>query len=130
MSNEINLSTSVKYHQFKFSKNQEMVKFLIDSGLKEDSDFYYDEGVITLLDGENEDHRILKEDEYIFFIDSCLSYWFDNFGINILSKEYAENIIARLKKHEKIQLLEIQSKYKIDCPLSYSGNICKGLEDK
>jgi hypothetical protein len=129
MSNEINLSTSVKYHQFKFSKNKEMVKFLTDLGLKEDSDFYYDEGVITLLDGENEDHRILKEDEYIFFIDSVLAFWFDNFGINILTKEYAETIIPRLKDHEKIQLLEIQSKYKINCPLSISGN-CKALEGK
>ena len=130
MSNEINLSTSVKYHQFKFSKNKEMVKFLTDDlGLKEDSDFYYDEGVITLIDGENEDHCILKEDDYVLFLDSCLSYWFDDFGIHILSKENAENIIARLKKHEKIQLLEIQSKYKIDCSLSISGN-CKALEDK
>lgn len=125
----IEFKTRVSYCQFKFSKNQEMVKFLTDLGLKEDSDFYYDEGVITLLDGENEDHRILKEDEYIFFIDSVLAFWFDNFGINILSKEYAEKIIPRLKDHEKIQLLEIQSKYKIDCPLSISGN-CKALECK
>lgn len=130
MSNEINLATSVKYHQF--LNINDTVEFL-----KRELNFYENddyeiisEDEITFLNDDYGDFPF-KKSEYVFVIDSVLTVWFEELQIiKTTTEEYGNKIIKGLieNEHAHDQYLEaIYSNKRLNCPLSISGN-CKALE--
>lgn len=131
MSNEINLSTSVKYHQF--LNIDDIVEFLKkECNFVQDDDFEISSSEeITLLNHDDGDFPFLKN-EYVFFITSDLAIWFEEMQkILVTSEDYGKKIIKSLieNEHAHDQYLEaIYSNKRLNCLLSVSGNKCKAYE--
>jgi len=129
MSNEINLSTSVKYHQF--LNIDDTVEFLKkECNLTKDDDYEHDEdnNILNFFNNDEGDYE-LKLEEYIFYINSSLNYFFESFHNKFyaVEKKEALKIIPKLQELAKWEEKTILSN---NCPLSISGNICKALEGR
>lgn len=111
----IEFKTRVSYCQF---RDLEKTLMILQMNNITASAFTDEEIVIS---NDLEDELSFYKGDYIFFHSNTIISTLIGSYSSILSESNAEKLIKHLEENQV---------FKIDCPLSVSGNICKALEGK